>query len=512
MAGMATAGLVASHTLAEPDNTVAALHGETGQEVSNWSSTHSACPALYFQPDSPDEIDRIVQTMHQAKQKLRVVGSALSPNGLGLSDDAMLNMALCDRIISVDKEQMQVTVQAGARVRDVVEAIRPFGLTLQNYASIAEQQIGGFVSVGAHGTGACVPPVDEQVVRMRLHTPAVGSLELSEKANPRIFRLARVGLGALGIVSEFTLQCVPAHKLLQHTFTETRAGIVKRHTEHLQHKHMRYMWIPHTDTVVVVTCDPLPDELPTMPEPPDESFATAPLRELLLCKTSTVSPAAAAEMNFAQLRDALLALNPLDKSHVVEVNRAEAQFWQRSEGHRIDWSDKILGFECGGQQWVSEVVIPCGTTDEPNGRDLEYMQDLLAMVESSDLPTPSPIEQRWTLRSSSPMSPAHSPSANDLHSWVGIIMYLPTEDDAERAAITSKFWEYNDACRRRLWPKYGAHQHWAKIELPDNQADKTWVKRRLRERFPLSEFNELRHQFDPEAILVNRMLDEIVSD
>lgn len=38
-------------------------------------------------------------------------------------------------------------MQCGARVQDVVEALRPHGLTLQNFASIREQQIGGFIQV-----------------------------------------------------------------------------------------------------------------------------------------------------------------------------------------------------------------------------------------------------------------------------------------------------------------------------------------------------------------------------
>lgn len=38
-------------------------------------------------------------------------------------------------------------MQAGAKVQDVVEALRPHGLTLQNYASVREQQIGGFTQV-----------------------------------------------------------------------------------------------------------------------------------------------------------------------------------------------------------------------------------------------------------------------------------------------------------------------------------------------------------------------------
>lgn len=41
----------------------------------------------------------------------------------------------------------QVRLQCGARVQDVVEALRPHGLTLQNFASIREQQIGGFTQV-----------------------------------------------------------------------------------------------------------------------------------------------------------------------------------------------------------------------------------------------------------------------------------------------------------------------------------------------------------------------------
>jgi len=510
-AGSALAAGAWATTAVHADSDTLSIQPDTDQVVSNWSSTHTAHPYAYFQPDTPEAIDEIIQFMHRMQQRIRVVGSALSPNGIGLSDGAMLNMVLMDEIISVDKERMQVTVQTGARVSQVVDALRPHGLTLQNYASIAEQQIGGFLQVGAHGTGAGIPPVDEQVVRMRVHTPAGGTLELSESNNPSLFRLARVGLGALGVVSEVTIQCVPAHKLVQHTFTDTRAGIAARHHENLAHKHMRYMWIPHTDTVVVVTCDPAPDQLPDLPAPPDDRLATAPLRDLLLKKDRSISSAAAEQLNFAQLRDALIALKPLDKEHIIEINRAEAQFWERSQGYRVDWSDKLLGFECGGEQWVSEVVFPCGTIERPDGKDLEYMTDLLAMIEASDLPTPSPIEQRWTLRSRSRMSPAHSAGASDIHSWVGIIMYLPTDEQKQRDDITSRFWEYNDACRSQLWPKFGAHQHWAKIELPDSEARAAWVRRRLHERFPMDEFNAARAEFDPHGILVNDLLEKVLT-
>lgn len=75
------------------------------------------------------------------------------------------------------------------------------------------------LQVGAHGTGAAIPPMDEQVVAMTLVTPGRGTLRLSaEDADPALFYMARVGLGALGVVSEVTLQAVPAHRLLERTF------------------------------------------------------------------------------------------------------------------------------------------------------------------------------------------------------------------------------------------------------------------------------------------------------
>ena len=74
------------------------------------------------------------------------------------------------------------------------------------------------MQVSAHGTGASIPPVDEMVVSMKLITPARETLEVSRREDPELFEMARVGLGALGVVSEVTLQLVPAHQLLEHTY------------------------------------------------------------------------------------------------------------------------------------------------------------------------------------------------------------------------------------------------------------------------------------------------------
>lgn len=60
----------------------------------------------------------------------------------------MVNLALMDRVLEVDKEKKTVRVEAGIRVQQLVDGIKDYGLTLQNFASIREQQIGGIVQVG----------------------------------------------------------------------------------------------------------------------------------------------------------------------------------------------------------------------------------------------------------------------------------------------------------------------------------------------------------------------------
>lgn len=430
--------------------------------VFNWSGTHSCAPREVQEPQSLDEIVAAVQRAHATKTRLRPIGNALSPNGLGFSDDALINVGQCDKILSVDCLSGQVRVQAGARIEQITEALREHGLVLevrvcprgrpptiarhkhstqhsptppalvlpQNYASIASQQVGGFCQVGAHGTGARIPPCDEQVVGMTLVTPACGALKLSAKPDehPELFKLARVGLGCLGVVAEVTLQCVKRHELVERTYVTDRSGAVGAAADAVlaANKHVRFMWIPHTDKVVVVTSNPVAKVgRPTEAEieaakHPLAAAATAPLRRLLAdhpaADPARAAFAATAGLSFAQLRDELLKLAPLDPAHVARVNAAEAEFWQRASGTRIAFSDQVLGFECGGNQWVSEVAM---AADAAPGAGTAYVTSLLEMIEKENIAAPAPIEQRWTSGSSSPMSPAFGGA---LHSWVGIIM------------------------------------------------------------------------------------------
>jgi len=521
--------------------------------MTNWSATHEVKTSIFKQPDTQEELEAVIAEAHSKGQRLRVVGSALSPNGIGLGADGMVNLAALDNVVYVDKAKKQVRVQAGAKVSQVVEALRPHGLTLQNYASISEQQIGGFMQIGAHGTGAHIPPVDEQIVAFKLVTPGKGTIEVTPESDEDLFHITRVGLGAFGVVSEVTLQCVPAHQLLERTFVSDIGEVKKNHAKWLREfQHLRYMWIPMTDAIVVVASNPIrwwqklarglsfyaSNKTP-------EEVRTQRLQELLMSKMQkqgagpvSVTPGGSpiAELSFAQLRDELLALAPLDRDFVKSVNAAEADFWRRSQGYRVEFSDKVLSFECGGQQWVSEIAFPVGEVPKENNEslnsempDIRFMEEVLSMIEEKEIAAPAPIEQRWTCSSRSGMSPAslrdsrgqvvsicrdsHSTSTDSpkdfVHTWVGIIMYLPTDDPVQRDKITAAFKQYEHSCRQRLWGKYNASQHWAKIELPPNVISRAEVLRKLHTRMPVDAFNAKRRELDPKNIMANDAMNAI---
>ena len=87
-------------------------------------------------------------------------------------------------------------------------------------------------------------------------------------------------------------------------------------------------------------------------------YRLEPFRALL----QDVSGDDGAGLGFAELRDALLAVKPLDLDHVKSINRAEAEFWRRSQGTHVgDSSTKLnvaVSSECGGANLHDHTAIP----------------------------------------------------------------------------------------------------------------------------------------------------------
>lgn len=141
------------------------------------------------------------------------------------------------------------------------------------------------------------------------------------------------------------------------------------------------------------------------------------------------------------------------------------------------------------------------------------------MIEKENIAAPAPIEQRWTRSSTSLMSVAStidretSPASTfGLHSWVGIIMYLSTEDSFERKAITNNFFVYRSLVANHLDEKYNAFVHWAKLEVPSNSHSLETLRKRIHHRFPIKRFNYYRQQLDPHSVLSNNFIHSLFDD
>eukprot|EP00940_MAST-03C_sp_MAST-3C-sp2_P002554 g2554.t1 len=476
---------------------------ETDVEVANWSNTHRACVNRVFFPSNTVELERIVRWAHLKKEKIRPIGTGLSPNGCAFQEEGMISLAQCDRILEVDTDKMQITVEAGAKVSAVLQELKKYNLTLENFSSIQEQQVGGWTQMAAHGTGAGLSTVEEQIVRMTLVTPALGKIELSRSEYPNIFRFAKAGLGALGIVSELTLQCVPRYRLKEKQYVVPISDIREKHADLLRtYRHVRYMWIPHTDSVVVVVSNPTDDAEATNATDRQEA-ALEPFRKLLLEDGSDAAPAGT---SFSGYRELLLAKDPLSLDRVRKVNAAEAEYYKLASGERTADSVDVLGFDCGGEQFVIEVAFPCGTRDEPNLCDIDFVEGLMRRIEASGVPAHAPIEQRWTARSESAMSPSYSESPEDIFSWVGIILYVPSAlSDAQREAVTASFRTYAYDTLRPECERHGAYVHWAKIETCDDKPLQT--RARTAKRYPVEAFNKARKTLDPNGVLANEWLE-----
>lgn len=85
-----------------------------GGQLASRRVTFYSGSAVLSMPDPISHVEFVTKTMASAGQKLRPVGSALSPNGLGFADDDksdMVSLALMDKVVEVDRVSGRARVQ-----------------------------------------------------------------------------------------------------------------------------------------------------------------------------------------------------------------------------------------------------------------------------------------------------------------------------------------------------------------------------------------------------------------
>jgi FAD-linked oxidoreductase len=156
-------------------------------------------------------------------------------------------------LVDVDVEAGQVTVGAGTTLREMPGLLAPYGLAMPNLGDVDAQTISGATSTGTHGTGLRHGGISTQIVALQLVT-GKGEIRQVSSAEPQLLSAAALGLGALGVITEVTLQCVPAFALHAREAPEPVDDVIDSFLDNVAAQdHYEFYWFPHTGFALTKT-------------------------------------------------------------------------------------------------------------------------------------------------------------------------------------------------------------------------------------------------------------------
>ncbi|MFD4245109.1 D-arabinono-1,4-lactone oxidase [Streptomyces sp. NPDC058525] len=213
----------------------------------NWAGNVSATPARTVTPASVGELQEAVRRAAEQGLRVKAVGTGHSFTAAAATDGVLVRPQALAGIRSLDRAAGTVTVAAGTVLKDLNVALAKEGLSLTNMGDIMEQTVSGATSTGTHGTGRDSASIAAQIRALELVTADGTLLTCSEKENPEVFAAARIGIGALGIVTSLTFAVEPVFFL---TAREEPMGFDRVTAEFDQHfaenEHFEFYWFPHT--------------------------------------------------------------------------------------------------------------------------------------------------------------------------------------------------------------------------------------------------------------------------
>ena len=218
----------------------------------NWGGNVVASPA---EVQHAATVEGVVDAVRRAADRgltVRVSGAGHSFTPLVATDGLLLHVDGLSGVLSVDHERRRVRVLAGTRLHELNPALQELGLALPNLGDIDRQTISGAIATGTHGTGARLQGIAAAVCGLTLVLADGSTLDCSAEAEPEVFAAARVGLGALGVLTEVELQCVPAFRLHAKEGGSSLSAMLPRLQDEADaHDHLDLMWFPHSDRALV---------------------------------------------------------------------------------------------------------------------------------------------------------------------------------------------------------------------------------------------------------------------
>ena len=157
-----------------------------------------------------------------------------------------LDLSQWTGITAADTRTGLVTVRSGTTLRALNAELGGLGLAMANLGDIDAQTLAGALSTGTHGTGARLGGLATQVESLELVLADGSVVSCSATSRPELFAAARIGLGALGVITTVTLRCVPSFTLL----ADERPVPVEEVLEQFDaladaNDHFEFYWFPY---------------------------------------------------------------------------------------------------------------------------------------------------------------------------------------------------------------------------------------------------------------------------
>ncbi|MCX4716497.1 D-arabinono-1,4-lactone oxidase [Streptomyces virginiae] len=426
----------------------------------NWAGNITATPARTVTPASVGELQETVRRAAEDGLRVKAVGTGHSFTAAAATDGVLVRPQALAGIRSIDRAAGTVTVAAGTVLKDLNQALAAAGLSLTNMGDIMEQTVSGATSTGTHGTGRDSASIAAQIRGLELVTADGRLLTCSEKENPEVFAAARLGIGALGIVTAITFAVEPIFFL---TAREEPMGFDRVTAEFEEHfaenEHFEFYWFPHTGN-----CNTKRNNRSQGPAAPPGPVSAWIEDELL-------------SNGLFQAVNSLGRAVPATIPSIARVaSRALSARTYTDIPYKVFTSPRRVRFV------EMEYALP-------RGQVVEALRELRAMVDRSGLRISFPVEVRTAPADDITLSTA---SGRDT-AYIAVHMYKNTP---YRAYFTAA---------EAIFTAHGGRPHWGKVHTRDAGY--------FAEAYPrFGEFLALRDRLDPDRVFGNDYLRRVLGD
>ena len=218
----------------------------------NWSGLEEATARVVETPSSVAAVVDVVRRAREAGTTVKMTGTGHSFTAIAAPEHTLLRPEALSGILAVDREAMTVTARAGTPLKELNLTLERLGLSLHNMGDIAEQTLAGATSTGTHGTGGTAAGLAAQLAGLELVDGTGEVVRASASENADVFDVARVGLGALGILTSLTFHVEPLFVIEAHEQPMSWAEALDSYDQMTtEAHHVDLYWFPHTDRMMV---------------------------------------------------------------------------------------------------------------------------------------------------------------------------------------------------------------------------------------------------------------------